>query len=99
MNAEEERLIPVEWQGDHKLLGDEKERFGRELKRLGLEPSNFLVEVRQEPDVGDAGGRDAIRYTVYISDTAHPEHETCKLSGGQEKDWIDRYVKIQMRYR
>jgi hypothetical protein len=54
--------MPVEWQGDHKLLGDEKERFGRELKRLGLEPSNFLVEVRQEPDV--EGRADAMRYAT-----------------------------------
>lgn len=91
--------MPVEWQGEHKLLGDEKARFERELKRLGLDPSNFLVEVRQEPDVEGEGGRDAIRYTVYISDTAHPDHETCKLLGGQGKDWVERYVKIQMRYR
>jgi hypothetical protein len=37
--------MPVEWQGDHKLLGGEKPAFERELNRLGLEPSNFLVEV------------------------------------------------------
>lgn len=91
--------MPVEWQGDHKLLGDEKPSFERELKRVGLDPGNFLVEVRREPDVENVGGRELKRYTVYISDTAHPEHETCKLAGGQGKDWIDRYVQIQMRHR
>jgi hypothetical protein len=36
----------VEWQGDHKMLGDDVERdFERELKKLGFDPSKFLVEV------------------------------------------------------
>jgi hypothetical protein len=30
--------MSVEWQGDHRLLTDEKVAFERELKRLGLDP-------------------------------------------------------------
>ena len=86
--------MSVEWQGDHKLLGDEKASFERELERLGLKPDNFLVEVRREPDVEGVAGQSAIRYTVFISDVAHPERETCKLHGGHGKDWIGRYGKI-----
>ena len=52
----------VEWQGDHRLLGDDvKQDFERELTRLGLDPSKFLVEVRREPDLPGADGLDAIR--------------------------------------
>jgi hypothetical protein len=89
--------MPVEWQGDHKLLGDEKPAFERELKRLGLEPNNFLVEVRREREVEGGGGADAMRYSVYISDVAHPEHETCKLHGGNGKDWVGQYARIVKR--
>lgn len=91
--------MPVEWQGDHKLLGDEKAKFERELERLGLEPSNYLVEVRREPDAEGATGPDAIRYSVYISDVAHPERDTCKLHGGHGKDWIGRFEKIAKNNR
>jgi hypothetical protein len=80
--------MSVEWQGDHKLLTDEKVAFERELKRLGLDPSNFLVEVRREPDVEGADGPAAMRYMVFITDLAHLEHETCNLHGGQGKDWM-----------
>ena len=59
----------VEWQGDHRLLGDDvKQDLERELTRLGLDPSKFLVEVRREPDLPGADGLDAIRYDVYITD-------------------------------
>lgn len=91
--------MSVEWQGDHRLLTDEKVAFERELKRLGFDPSNFLVEVRREPDDGkraDTSG--ATRYTVFITDLAHPEHETCKLRGGHSKDWIGQYGKIVVRH-
>jgi len=45
----------VEWQGDHRLLEDDvKQDFERELTRLGLDPSKFLVEVRREPDLPGA---------------------------------------------
>jgi hypothetical protein len=91
--------MPVEWQGDHKLLGALKSQFERELERLGFDPGNFLVEVRREPDVEGAQGSDAIRYSVYISDVAHPEHETCNLHGGHGKDWIGRYGKIVTSHR
>jgi hypothetical protein len=91
--------MSVEWQGDHKLLTDEKVAFERELKRLGLDPSNFLVEVRREPDVEGAEAPAAIRYMVFITDLAHLENETCKLHGGQGKDWIGQYGKIVMRHR
>jgi len=91
--------MSVEWQGDHKLLTDDKMAFERELKRLGLDPSNFLVEVRREPDVEGTDAPDAKRYNVFITDLAHPEHETCKLRGGHGKDWIGQYGKIVMRHR
>ena len=91
--------MPVEWQGDHKLIRDEKSAFERELERLGLDPSNYLVEVRREPDADDPDGRQAIRYNVFITDVSHPEHETCKLHGGHGKDWIGRYGKIVMSHR
>ena len=91
--------MSVEWQGDHKLLADEKGAFELELQRLGLDPTNFLVEVRREPDVGGAKAPDAIRYTVFITDLAHLEHETCKLHGGHGKDWIEQYGKIVARHR
>ena len=91
--------MPVEWQGDHKLLGDDKAKFEQELKRLGFNPDDFLVEVRREADVEGAAGGDAFRYNVFISDVAHPEHETCKLHGGNGKDWIGQYGKIVMRHR
>ena len=91
--------MSVEWQGDHKLLVDEKVAFERELKRLGLDPSNFLVEVRREPDVEGADAPDAIRYNVFITDLANLQHETCKLHGGQGKDWIGQYGKIVTRQR
>ena len=91
--------MPVEWQGDHKLLGDEKPAFERELKRLGFEPSNFLVEVRREPDRQGGGGPDAIRYSVFITDIAHLDRETCKLHGGKGKDWVAEYGKVVTRHR
>ena len=91
--------MPVEWQGDHKLLGPQRSAFERELERLGMAAGNFLVQVRREADVEGAEGADAIRYTVYISDVAHPERETCKLHGGQGRDWIGRYGKIVTSHR
>ena len=91
--------MSVEWQGDHKLLTHEKVAFEQELERLGLDPANFLVEVRREPEVKRAEAPEAMRYNVYITDVAHPEHETCKLHGGQGKDWIAQYAKIVNRYR
>jgi len=54
--------MPIEWHGDHRLLGDDvKQDFERELTRLGLAPSKFLGEVRREPDLPEADGLDAIR--------------------------------------
>ncbi|HKE40324.1 MAG TPA: hypothetical protein VKG21_10835 [Casimicrobiaceae bacterium] len=91
--------MSVEWQGDHKLLGDEKVAFEQELERLGLDPSNFLVEVRREPGVAGADAPNAIRYSVFITDLAHLENETCKLHGGHGKDWIEQYGKIVTRHR
>jgi hypothetical protein len=89
----------VEWQGDHKLLGDEKVAFEGELKRLGLDGSNFLVEVRRDQDVEGADAAGAMRYSVFITDLAHLENETCRLHGGHGKDWIEQYGKIVMRHR
>jgi hypothetical protein len=84
--------MPVEWQGEHKLLGNAKEDFERELGRLGLEPSSFLVQVRREPSAGGAEGSRAIRYDVYINDLKHPDRETWKLEGGPGKNWIAEFA-------
>jgi hypothetical protein len=91
--------MSVEWQGDHKLLGDAKAAFESELERLGFDPSNFLVEVRREAEATGAVAADAIPYTIFITDVAHPDHETCKLHGGHGKDWIGQYAKIVRRHR
>jgi hypothetical protein len=88
----------VEWQGDHRLLGDdEKQDFERELKRLGLDPSKFLVEVRRDPALPGAGGLDPMRYNVYISDLQHPERDTLKLPGGHGENWITQFSQIRHR--
>ena len=89
----------VEWQGDHRLLGDDvKQDFERELKRrLGFDPSKFLVEVRREPDLPGADGLNAIRYDVYITDLEHPDRDTTKLQGGHSENWIAQFAKIRRR--
>jgi hypothetical protein len=85
--------MAVEWQGDHKLVDDQKGEFERELQKLGFEPSNFLVQVRREPPVEGADGLHAIRYNVFINDLAHPDRETWKLQGGHGRDWIGQFVQ------
>jgi hypothetical protein len=85
--------MPVEWQGDHKRLIDEKDRFERQLLASGLDPGDFLVEVRQTGSQGPDGGR----YDIYISDLKHPEHETRKLEGGPGKDWIAEFARLVKR--
>jgi hypothetical protein len=88
----------VEWQGDHRLLGDDvKQDFERELTRLGLDPSKFLVEVRREPDLRGADGLHTIRYNVYITDLAHPDRDTWKLHGGHGENWIAQFAQIRRR--
>jgi hypothetical protein len=85
----------VEWQGDHKQLGDdEKQDFERELTHLGLDPSKFLVEVRREPDLPGAHGIDAIRYNLFITDLEHPDRDTWKLHGGHGDKWIAQFARI-----
>src|ERR1700686_788654 len=71
----------VEWQGDHRLLGDDvKQDFERELTRLGLDPSKFLAEVRRELGLPGVDGRDAIRYDVYITDLEHPDRDALRFA-------------------
>ena len=77
--------MPVEWQGDHKLLGDEKPDFERELKRLSYDSSNFVVEVRREPDVERADGPEPIRYNVFITDVAHPNVRRASSTAGMAR--------------
>jgi hypothetical protein len=87
----------VEWQGDHRLLGDDvKQNFEREL-RLELDPSKFLVEVRRKPDMPGADGLYAIRYDVYITDLEHPDRDTWKLHGGHGENWIAQLAQIRRR--
>ena len=79
----------VEWQGDHKLLGDDvKKDFERELTRLGLDPSKFLVEVQREPDLPGADALHAIGYVIYITDLEHPDRDMWTLHGGHGENWI-----------
>jgi hypothetical protein len=90
--------MTVEWQGDHRLLGvDVKQDFERELTRLGLDPSKFLVEVRRAPDLPGEDGHHAIRYDVYISDLEHPDRDTLKLHGGPGGNWIAQFAQIRRR--
>jgi hypothetical protein len=90
--------MSVEWQGDHRLLGDDvKQDFERELKRLGLDPSKFLAEVRREPDLPGADGLHAIRYNVYITDLEHPDRDTWKLTGGAGENWIEQLAHVRRR--
>ena len=90
----------AEWQGDHRMLGDDvKQDFERELKKLGLDPSKFLVEVRREPGVEGADGLHAIRYNVFISDLEHPERDTWRLHGGHRENWIEQFRKIVLSHR
>jgi hypothetical protein len=90
--------MSVEWQGDHRLLGDDvRQDFERELRRLGLDPGKFLVEVRRQPDLPNAEGRDAIRYDVYISDLEHPDRDTLTLRGGHGENWIAQFAQARRR--
>ena len=90
--------MAVEWQGDHRLLGDDVKRdFERELTRLGLDPSKFLVEVRREPELPGADGLHATRYDVYITDLEHPDRDTLKLQGGPDENWITQLSQIRRR--
>ena len=84
----------VVWQGDHKLLGEtgEKEDFERELKRLGYDPNQFLVEVRREPDAPAADGLSAIRYKLYITELG-TDKETLVLEGGHGKAWLAQFAQ------
>jgi hypothetical protein len=90
--------MSVEWQGDHRLLGDDVKRdFERELTRLGLDPSKFRVEVRREPGLPGTSGRDAIRYNVYISDLANPDRDTLTLHGAPGENWIAQFAQARRR--
>ena len=89
-----------EWQGDHKMLGDDvKQDFESELKRLGLDPGRFLVEVRREPAREGADGLHAIKYNVFISDLEHPDRDTWTLQGGHGENWIEQFGKIVLSHR
>jgi hypothetical protein len=91
--------MPVEWQGDHKLVRDAKEDFERELRRLGFEPGDFLVQVRRGPSAAGAEGSRAINYDVYINDLKHPDWDTWKLEGGPGKNWIAEFAKAAKHQR
>ena len=89
----------VEWQGDHRLLdaSGEKQDFERELTRLGLDPSKFLVEVRRKPDLQGTEGLSAIPYSVYVTDLEHPDRDTLMLEGGHNQNWIAQFAKARHR--
>ena len=87
-----------EWQGDHSLLGDDvKQAFERELTRLDLDPSKFLVEVRREPLLPGTDEVSAIGYDIYITDLEHPDRDTWKLHGGQGENWIAQLAQARRR--
>jgi hypothetical protein len=88
----------VEWQGDHRLLGDDvKQDFEHELTRLELDPSKFLVEVRRGPNLPGVDGLYAIHYDVYITDLEHPDRDTWKLHGGHGENWIAEFAQMCRR--
>ena len=90
--------MPIEWQGDHKLLGDDvKQDFERELTRLGLDSSTFLVEVQREPDLSRADGLDPTRLNVYVTDLEHPDRDTWTLRGGRDENWIEQLAQVRRR--
>lgn len=85
--------MPVEWQGDHKQLKNEKDRFEQQLLSLGLDPGDFLVQVRPSGDQRPDGKR----YDIYVSDLKHPEHDTLKLEAGPGKDWVAEFPRAYRR--
>ena len=86
--------MSVEWQGDHKLLRSEvKQDLERELTRRVQGSTTFLVEVRRDSD--SQGASDANRYVIFITDTAHPEHETWTLRGGEDENWVAQLAKVR----
>ena len=88
----------VEWQGDHRLLGDDvKQDFEREMTRLGLDPSKFLVEVQRESDLPGVDGLPAKRYVIYITDLEHPDRDTWTLHGGDGENWIAQLAQARRR--
>jgi hypothetical protein len=92
--------MQVEWQGDHKILGEDvKQDFESELKKLGFDPARFLVEVRREPTAEKAHGLRAIRYNVFVSDLDHPERDTWILRGGNDENWIEQFRKNALSHR
>lgn len=88
----------VEWQGEHRLLGDDvKQEFERELTRLGLDPGKFLAEVQRETDAPGGAGPSAIRFNVFVSDLEHPDRDTWTLSGSQGENWIAQLAQVRRR--
>jgi hypothetical protein len=88
--------MPAEWQGDHRLVGGDKDAFEKQLRDVGLEPSDFLVQVRRH--ASETGSSDSKpSYDVYISDLKHPDHETHKLEGGPGKDWVAEFARLVKR--
>jgi hypothetical protein len=85
--------MPVEWQGDHKRLANEKDRFERQLLELGLDPGDFLVQVRPS----GVQGPDGKRYVIYVSDLKHPDRDTLKLEAGPGKDWVAEFPRALKR--
>ena len=91
--------MTVEWQGDHKMLGDGvKQGFERELRRLRLDKSDFIVEVRREPNPSAGRGLEERRYDVFVSELGRPDKDTLKLEGGQGEDWI-RQLEAKLKHR
>lgn len=91
--------MAVEWQGDHKILGSNiKQDFERELKRLRLEQSDFIVEVRRDSTQTGASGPEATRYNVFVTELGRPDKDTVKLEGGPGEDWIGQ-LETKLRHR
>lgn len=91
--------MTVEWQGDHKMLGDGvKQGFERELKRLRLDSSDFIVEVRRQPTPSGARGTEATRYDVFVTELGRTDRDTLKLEGGEGEDWI-RQLEARLKHR
>ena len=85
--------MSVQWQGDHKLLDKtrEKQDFESELRRLGYDPSQFVVLVRREVGAPGPEGKPT-RYKLYVNQVG-PGQKTLILEGGPGNNWIAQFVR------
>ncbi len=91
--------MSVQWQGDHRLLDErrEKEDFESELRRLGYDPSKFVVLVRRDAGTPGPEGK-PVHYKVFINEVGHHQ-QTLIFRGGPGKNWIAEFVRATGNHR